>query len=112
MSSKRGREITTSQSVQDSEETLEEEEQGEILVDSNIAMHCVFTNSTDRLMQCFDNAEDPYKDAIMELINERNDDGKNPLDMACILGRLAVVKELLARGVDPNAVTARGIYDL
>ena len=108
MSAKKGKGSAATHSVQESDSAFGEEEQGEVLVDSNIAMHCVYTDSVTRLMQCFENPEDPYKGEIMDLLNERDEEGKNPLDMACILGRLSVVKELLTRGVDPNAVTARG----
>ena len=80
----------------------------EVLVDPNIAMHCVLKNSVERLIKSFEDDEDPYKDKLEELIIERNEDGKSPMDMACTLGRPALVKELLTRGVDPNSSTVKG----
>ena len=83
----------------------------EILVDPNIAMHCVLKNTVERFIKCFEDDEDPYKEKVEELIVERNEDGKSPIDMACILGRPAMVKELIARGVDPNVTTVKGKYE-
>ena len=78
------------------------------LLDTNIAMKCVLKSNPSRFIQCFEDEEDPYKDTITDLMNERNENGKTPLDMAAILERVEMIKELLARGVEVNRATSTG----
>jgi ankyrin repeat protein len=42
--------------------------------------------------------EDEYKDTVAELINQRGEDGKSPLDVAATLGRVDMSRELIQRG--------------
>ena len=76
--------------------------------DLNIAMKCVLKSNTQRFIQCFEDEEDPFKDTIADLMTERNENGKTPLDMAAILERVELIKELLARGVEVNTTTSTG----
>ena len=80
-------------------------------LDSNIAMKCVLKSNPSRFIQCFEDEEDPYKDTITEVMNERNENGKTPLDMAAILERVEMVKELLTRGVEVNRATSTGFIN-
>jgi hypothetical protein len=50
--------------------------------------HCILKNDTQRLVKCFEDDEDEYKDTVAELINQRGEDGKSPLDVAATLGRV------------------------
>ena len=74
----------------------------------NIAMHCVLKGNISRFNQCFENEEDPYFSTVTDMLNERNDDGKSPLDMAALLGRIDMMKELINKGADPKSTTTRG----
>ena len=74
----------------------------------NFAMKCVLKSNAPRFIQCFEDEEDPYKDTITELMSERSDNGKTPLDMAAILERIEMIKELLTRGVEVNTTTSTG----
>ena len=76
--------------------------------DLNIAMKCVLKANTQRFIQCFEDEEDPFKDTITDLMTERNEKGKTPLDMAAILERVEMIKELLARGVEVNTTASTG----
>ncbi|KAK3593683.1 hypothetical protein CHS0354_013580 [Potamilus streckersoni] len=96
-------------------EAHEEEQQEEreiLLPNCTIATHCVLKNDVTRFTLCFENDEDPYKETVGELINQRDDDGKSPLDIAATLGRLQMIKELIARGADVNSVTEKGFCAL
>ena len=61
-----------------------------------------------RFVKCFEDEEDPFKDTVAELINERGSEGKSPLDMAALLGRVEMVKELITRGAEVNSLTPKG----
>ena len=76
--------------------------------DLNIAMKCVLKSNTQRFIQCFEDEEDPFKDTITDLMTERNENGKTPLDMVAILERVEMIKELLARWVEVNTTTSTG----
>lgn len=77
-----------------------------------IVLKCVFKNDIERLSRCFEDEEDPYKEIVGELLTQRDNEGKCPLDLAAILGRHAMVKELLNRGVEVNEATGKGYQAL
>ena len=75
----------------------------------NIAMKCALNDTVERFIKCFEDEEDPFSEAVNEQINERGDiEGKTPLDIAAMLGRVGMVKELCTRGAEVNAVTEKG----
>ena len=90
----------------ESEEHHEEPET--LLPNTTIVTHCIYKNDLDRLMVSFDDDTDPYKEEILELMNERDRDGKSPLDLAASFGRTDICRELLKRGADLAAVTMKG----
>ena len=76
--------------------------------DCNIAQRCAQKGYVDRFIKCFDDEEDPFHDCIKDMMIERDDEGKTPLEYASLLGKVSMVKELIARGVDPNTTTSKG----
>ncbi|KAK3088369.1 hypothetical protein FSP39_018326 [Pinctada imbricata] len=94
-------------SVGDTEET--EEEVVEVLLpNTTIVTHCILKNDIERLQKSFEDDTDPYKETVQELLNTRGDDGKSPLDLAAMLGRIDMSKELIQRGAEINSVTSKG----
>ena len=94
----------------DEENQEEEQEEQEVLLpNTTIVTHCILKNDIARLTQCFENDADPYKETILELLNERDPAGKSPLDVASALNRADIIKELLQRGADINSVTEKGM---
>lgn len=91
------------------EESLQEEV---LLPDTTIVTHCIYKNNLERLLKSFEDDSDPYKESINELINERDDDGKSPLDLAACFGRTDICRELLSRGADLTSVTDKGYCPL
>ena len=77
-------------------------------LDCNIAMRCVLKDDVERFTKCFEDEEDPFFSTVAEQICERDDNGKSPLDMAAIIGRTDMLKELITRGVDVNTQTSSG----
>lgn len=97
----------------DEENQDEQEEEQEILLpNTTIVTHCILKNDIPRLTQCFENDADPFKEAVSELLNERDADGKSPLDIAAALQRADMIKELLQRGADVNSVSEKGFSPL
>lgn len=80
-------------------------------LDANIAMRCVLNGKLQRFIQCFEDEEDPFKETVNDMLNERDDDGKTPMDMAAVLGRVEMMKELINRGAEVNNPTSSGSYD-
>lgn len=76
--------------------------------DMNVALKCVYQNDLEALQACFEDREneEPMADKMPDIIKERCENGKCPLDMAVILGRTDLAKELIERGVDVNGVTS------
>jgi len=89
-------------------QTSEAGRRTETPADANIVMRCAMKGNTQRFIKCFEDEEDPFKDTVLELVNERAPDGKSPLDMASLLGRVEMVKELINRGAEVNNATAKG----
>lgn len=76
----------------------------------NFALQCAMNGDTEKLIQCFEDASDPYHESIGIQINQRSpDDGRTPLDWAALLGHVSAVAELVKRGADVNAVTEKGV---
>lgn len=87
----------------------QEEKVVEILLpNTTIVTHCILKNDTQRLVKCFEDDEDEYKDTVAELINQRGEDGKSPLDVAATLGRVDISRELIQRGADVMSVNCQG----
>ncbi|XP_013413753.1 ankyrin repeat domain-containing protein 45 [Lingula anatina] len=80
--------------------------------DVNLAWHCVLENNPTRFAQFFENEEDPYKEKALEHLNQRNDEGKSPLDLSSTLGRLDMTKELITRGGEVNSSSCQGYIPL
>ena len=79
------------------------------VVQTNVALQLVMKGDVDKLVQCFESANDPNHDTIGFQISQRSmEDGRAPLDWAAILGRHSIIPELLKRGVDVNSVTEKG----
>jgi len=98
------RQIVSSGDAENEADSNEEEEEEieQLLPNTTIVTHCILKNDPQRFSKCFDDDLDPYKDEIMDLINQRDDDGKSPLDIAAKLGRIELTRELLARGAEVN----------
>lgn len=79
-----------------------------LLPNTTIVTHCILKDDIPRLTKSFEDDNDPFKETIGELINQRDSDGKSPLDIAATLGRVEMTKELIQRGADVNSVTPRG----
>ena len=95
--------------LQEEENQGEQEEEQEILLpNTTIVTHCILKNDISRLTQCFENDADPYKETVPELLNERDPDGKSPLDIAAALERADMMKELLQRGADVSSISDKG----
>ena len=77
-------------------------------LDVNIAMYCVLKDNLARFTRCFEDEEDPFFSKVGEMISERDANGKTPLEMAAIMGRIELLKELIARGADCNLQTKSG----
>jgi len=83
-------------------------QRSETPLDVNIAMHCVLKDNLPRFTKCFEDEEDPFYPKVADMLSERDDNGKTPLEMAAILGRMDILKELLARGAECNQQTKSG----
>jgi hypothetical protein len=79
-----------------------------LLPDTTIMTHCIYKNAYERLLKSFDDDTDPYNATIMDVINDRDFEGKTPLDLAACYGRTDIVRELLKRGADMHSVTEKG----
>lgn len=78
--------------------------------DVNIAMRCALKGSVDRFVKSFEDEEDQFFDKVADMLMERDEEGKTPLDMAALLGRVGMVRELITRGAEINAATSNGKY--
>jgi len=80
----------------------------EIPLDTNIAHYCVMKDDVGRFVKCFEDEEDPFYSKVADMLYERDHSGKTPLDLAVILGRISMIKELVTRGVDVNYMSSTG----
>ncbi|XP_053325457.1 ankyrin repeat domain-containing protein 45 isoform X2 [Spea bombifrons] len=72
-------------------------------------LRCVLEGDIQALQLLFENEQ---HEQAQQLLSEQDLLGRNPLFLACILGRTDVVKELVKRGADVNQQTARGYLPL
>lgn len=56
----------------------------------------------------FEETTNEFYEQGPEMINSKNDMGKRPVDLACILGRTDILQELIKRGIDPNSSNTSG----
>lgn len=79
----------------------------------NIALDCSLNGDAVRFSRCFDDKTDIYHGLVQDLVNRRSDeDGRAPLDWACLLGRTEMTTELLKRGALINGVGSKGYTSL
>ena len=81
-----------------------------LLPETTIVTHCIYKNDLERLVKSFEDDADPYQHDINELINERDIEGKLPVDVSASFGRIDITRELIKRGADVNATTEKGLY--
>lgn len=62
----------------------------------------------DRLRELFDDPESVYATDPAQALNKRDKDGKSALDIAAMLGRKELVRELVERGAEINSQTKKG----
>lgn len=62
----------------------------------------------ERFIELFEDPESDYARDPSRVLNARNEDGKSALDLAAMLGRKEMIRELLERGADINSQTKRG----
>ena len=62
----------------------------------------------ERLRELFEDPESLYSTDPSQVLNKRDAEGKSALDIAAMLGRKEMVRELLERGADINSETKRG----
>lgn len=62
----------------------------------------------DRLRELFDDPENVYATDPTQALNKRDKDGKSALDIAAMLGRKELVRELVERGAEINSQTKKG----
>ena len=74
----------------------------------NIAIRCALKNNVERFRKCFDDEEDPFFEKVSGMLNERDDSGKSPIDIASLLGRTEMLKELIERGAEVDVSTVKG----
>lgn len=58
----------------------------------------------------FEDFSDQEQQNLMEKLNLRNIHGKTPLEMACVLGKDAILSELIKKGADVNLYTNNGLF--
>ena len=63
----------------------------------------------ERFIELFEDPESDYARDPSRVLNARNEDGKSALDLAAMLGRKEMIRELLERGADINSQTKRGV---
>ena len=62
----------------------------------------------ERLRELFEDPESIYSTDPAQALNKRDKDGKSALDVAAMLGRKEIVRELLERGAEINSQTKKG----
>ena len=59
--------------------------------------------------ELFEDPESVYATDPARVLNARNEEGKSALDLAAMLGRKEMIRELLERGADINSQTKSGV---
>lgn len=62
----------------------------------------------ERLRELFEDPESVYATDPARILNTRDEGGKSALDIAAMLGRKEMIRELVERGADINSQTKRG----
>jgi ankyrin repeat protein len=62
----------------------------------------------ERLRELFEDPESLFSTDPAQALNKRDKDGKSALDIAAMLGRKEIVRELLERGAQINSQTKKG----
>ena len=62
----------------------------------------------ERLRELFEDPESIFSTDPTRALNKRDNDGKSALDIAAMLGRKEIVRELLERGAQINSRTKKG----
>ena len=62
----------------------------------------------ERLRELFEDPESIFSTDPAQALNKRDKDGKSALDIAAMLGRKEIVRELLERGAEVNSQTKKG----
>ena len=62
----------------------------------------------ERLRELFEDPESTFSTDPAQALNKRDKDGKSALDIAAMLGRKEIVRELLERGAQVNSQTKKG----
>lgn len=62
----------------------------------------------ERLRELFEDPESVYATDPATILNNRDEGGKSALDIAAMLGRKEMIRELVERGADINSQTKRG----
>ena len=66
----------------------------------------------ERLKELFEDPEGIFSRDPSQLLNKRNEDCKSALDIAAMLGRKEMIRELLDIGAEVNSQTKRGTVTL
>lgn len=72
---------------------------------STDVMKAVIYNNTEKIEQLIANEEGEID---VELLDVRDGEGKSPLDIACILGKVDVIETLLTNGANIDSVSSQG----
>ena len=62
----------------------------------------------EKLRELFEDPESIFSTDPAQALNKRDRDGKSALDIAAMLGRKEIVRELLERGAQVNSQTKKG----
>lgn len=69
---------------------------------------CVLSGDLETIKQCFEGGTVTEESQENALFVQTDEVGRNALLAACMLGRSAIVQELLANGAQVNEQTVRG----
>ncbi|XP_002738124.2 ankyrin repeat domain-containing protein 45-like [Saccoglossus kowalevskii] len=95
--------MTTGDDQQPAEDVRSESGSVEPPCIENILIECIKKDDVERLQQCYDNEEDPHYGKVDELLNKRDDDDdRAPVDLACTMGRLEILRFMIEKGVNTN----------
>lgn len=81
-------------------------EEIELLPRETSITHCVLKNSVDLLAHSLN--DEANKELAATLLDQRNDEGRTPLELCSILGRGEILKVLLKHGLDINLPNCKG----
>uniref|UniRef100_H2ZBH1 Uncharacterized protein n=1 Tax=Ciona savignyi TaxID=51511 RepID=H2ZBH1_CIOSA len=56
----------------------------------------------------FEDTENPYYETASSLLIQRSNVGKSPIEIACMLGRAEILKEIIKRGCSVNEANGAG----